>query len=58
MRELATLLREYPGEAPVLLMLDREAGPQTLRFGPQFKVQPDGDFFAEVKALLGESAVL
>jgi DNA polymerase-3 subunit alpha len=57
-RELASLLREYPGEAPVLLMLDRAAGPQTLQFGPQFKVTPDGDFFAEVKALLGESAVL
>jgi len=57
-RELASLLREYPGEAPVLLMLDRAAGPQTLQFGPEFKVTPDGDFFAEVKALLGESAVL
>jgi DNA polymerase III subunit alpha len=57
-RELASLLREYPGEAPVLVLLDRAAGPQTLQFGPQFKVQPDGDFFAEVKALLGESAVL
>jgi DNA polymerase-3 subunit alpha len=57
-RELASLLREYPGEAPVLVLLDRAAGPQTLQFGPEFKVHPDGDFFAEVKALLGESAVL
>jgi hypothetical protein len=57
-RELASLLREYPGEAPVLVLLDRASGPQTLQFGSDFKVHPDGDFFAEVKALLGESAVL
>jgi DNA polymerase III subunit alpha len=57
-RELASLLREYPGDAPVLVLLDRASGPQTLQFGPHFKVHPDGDFFAEVKALLGESAVL
>ena len=27
------------------------------QFGPSFKVQPVPDFFAEVKALLGEAAV-
>jgi DNA polymerase-3 subunit alpha len=57
-RELAALLKDFPGESPVLVRLDRTEGPQTLQFGPEFKVRPDGDFYAEVKALLGESAVL
>jgi DNA polymerase-3 subunit alpha len=57
-RELAALLKDFPGDSPVLVRLDRAAGPQTLQFGPGFKVQPDGDFYAEVKALLGESSVL
>jgi DNA polymerase-3 subunit alpha len=57
-RELAALLKDFPGDSPVLVRLDRATGPQTLRFGPAFTVRPDGDFYAEVKALLGESAVL
>ena len=32
-------------------------GPLVLRLGPRFCVQPDGDFYAEVRALLGESAL-
>jgi hypothetical protein len=27
-------------------------------FGPRFRVQPAPDFYAEVRALLGESALL
>jgi DNA polymerase-3 subunit alpha len=57
-RELATVLKDFPGESPVLLTLVKSDGPHTLQFGPEFKVQPAPDFFAEVKALLGESAVL
>jgi hypothetical protein len=33
-------------------------GSQLLRLGPQFRVQPDADFLAEVRALLGESALV
>ena len=32
-------------------------GPATLEFGPDYRVRPEPDFFAEVKALLGEAAV-
>jgi len=56
-RELAGLVREYPGEAAVLLALETSQGPRRLAFGPSHRVQPVPDFFAEVKALLGEAAV-
>jgi len=56
-RELAGLVREYPGEAAVVLALQTSGGPKKLAFGPEYKVQPVPDFFAEVKALLGEAAV-
>ena len=35
----------------------RPMGPRMLAFGPDFRVRPEPDFFAEVKALLGEAAV-
>jgi len=56
-RELASLVRDYQGEARVVLTLETSEGPQTLALGPEYRVQPVPDFFAEVKALLGESAV-
>ena len=55
--ELATLLRDFPGESPVLVDCVTSQGPVVLRLGPQFRVQPDPDFYAEVRALLGESAL-
>jgi DNA polymerase-3 subunit alpha len=57
-RELASLVKDFPGEAPVLVALETSAGPRMLAFGPQYRVRPVPDFFAEVKALLGEAAVL
>jgi len=56
--ELKALIGEHPGDAPVMLEVHTSEGPKTLRFGPEFRVRPDGDFFAEAKALLGEAAVL
>jgi DNA polymerase III subunit alpha len=56
-RELAGLLREYPGEAAVVAAIETSTGPLTLAFGPDFRVRPEPDFFAEVKSLLGEAAV-
>ena len=56
-RELAGVVRDFPGEAPVVVALETSAGPRTLAFGPAYRVQPVPDFFAEVKALLGEAAV-
>jgi len=57
-RELAALVREYPGEAPVVVALQTSAGPKTLQLGNDYRVQPVPDFFAEAKALLGEAAVV
>jgi DNA polymerase-3 subunit alpha len=58
LRELAGLLRDYPGDAAVFVAMQTSGGAKTYEFGPQFKVKPVPDFFAEVKALLGESAVV
>jgi DNA polymerase-3 subunit alpha len=56
-RELAALVKDFPGEAPVFVDLVTSMGPKLLELGPNYRVQPVPDFFAEVKALLGEAAV-
>ena len=56
-RDLAEVVRGFPGESPVIVALDTSDGPRTLQFGPEYRVRPEPDFFAEVKALLGETAV-
>src|SRR4051812_45220370 len=56
-RELAALVKDFPGEAPVFVDLITSMGPKLLELGPGYRVQPVPDFFAEVKALLGEAAV-
>ena len=56
-RELAVLLRDFPGEAPVFLAMEMDEGPRVLELGPGYRVAPNPDFFAEVKALLGEAAL-
>jgi DNA polymerase-3 subunit alpha len=56
-RELAAVVREFPGEAPVVLDLVTSEGARTFQFGTGYRVKPEPDFFAEVKALLGEAAI-
>jgi DNA polymerase-3 subunit alpha len=56
-RELAELLKHFPGEAPVTATVVTSSGPLTLAFGPDYKVRPEPDLFAEVKTLLGEAAI-
>jgi len=56
-RELAELLRDFPGESPVLVDCVTSQGPRLLRLGPKFRVQPDADFYAEVRTLLGEASL-
>jgi DNA polymerase-3 subunit alpha len=56
-RELASLVKDYEGEAPVVIALDTSGGPKRLVLGPGYRVRPVPDFFAEAKALLGEAAV-
>jgi len=55
--DLAEVVRGFPGESPIIVALDTSLGPRTLQLGPEFRVRPEPDFFAEVKALLGEAAV-
>jgi DNA polymerase-3 subunit alpha len=55
--ELAILLRGYPGDSPVLVDCVTSDGAKLYRLGPKYTVQPDPDFYAEVRALLGESAL-
>ena len=57
-RELALLVKEFPGESPVYVSLETSVGPRTLALGPGYRVRPDSDFLAEAKALLGEAAVV
>ncbi|HEX4747079.1 MAG TPA: DNA polymerase III subunit alpha, partial [Gaiellaceae bacterium] len=57
-RELATLVADFPGEAPIYLALETSLGERTLALGPEYRVKPEADFFAEVRALLGESCVV
>jgi len=56
-RELAELVRDFPGQIPVIVAMETSEGEKTLTLGPQFRVDPVPDFLAEAKALLGEAAV-
>ncbi len=56
-RELAELLKHFPGEAPVTATVETSSGPLRLEFGPDYRVRPEPDLFAEVKTLLGEAAI-
>jgi DNA polymerase III subunit alpha len=56
-RELAALLRDFPGEAPVFVEIESETSFRRLELGAGYRVAPDSDFFAEVRHLLGEGAV-
>jgi DNA polymerase-3 subunit alpha len=55
--ELAAVLRDFPGDSRVLADLVTSEGTVVYEFGSQYCVKPVPDFFAEVKALLGETAV-
>src|SRR5436309_4174202 len=57
-RELAALVRDFPGDSRVHVLLQMTEGTKELVLGPEYKVKPVADFFAEAKALLGEAAVL
>jgi DNA polymerase-3 subunit alpha len=57
-RELAALVREFPGESPVYVSLETSSGSRMLALGPEHRVRPDSDFLAEARALLGETSVV
>jgi DNA polymerase III subunit alpha len=56
-RSLASVVREFPGEIPVLVAISTSQGETTLALGPDYRVKPEPDFFAEIKSLLGEAAI-
>ena len=56
-RELAAMIRDFPGESPVYVDCITSQGPRVYALGPKFRVEPEADFYAEVKALLGEAAL-
>jgi DNA polymerase III subunit alpha len=55
--ELAHVVRDFPGEAQVYVDLVTSLGPKLLELGPDYRVDPQPDFFASVRTLLGEAAV-
>jgi DNA polymerase-3 subunit alpha len=58
LRDLAHLVKDFPGESPVFVALETSMGPKTYALGPQYRVKPDSDFLAEAKSLLGEAAIV
>jgi len=56
-RSLAGVVKEFPGEIPVVVAIATSQGETTLALGPDYRVKPEPDFFAEVKSLLGEAAI-
>jgi DNA polymerase-3 subunit alpha len=58
LRDLAHLVKDFPGESPVFVSMETSLGPKTYALGPQYRVKPDSDFLAEAKSLLGEAAIL
>jgi DNA polymerase-3 subunit alpha len=56
-RDLSHVVKDFPGEAKVVLAVETSDGMKTLELGPGYRVAPVPDFYAEVKALLGEAAV-
>ncbi|HUH16139.1 MAG TPA: DNA polymerase III subunit alpha, partial [Gaiellaceae bacterium] len=57
-RDLAHLVKDYPGDSPVYVALETSLGPKTLALGPQYRVAIGTDFITEARTLLGADAVL
>ncbi len=56
--DLHHLVREFPGETPVVLELATSRGPRRLRLGSEYRVKAEPQFFAEVRALIGEASLV
>jgi DNA polymerase-3 subunit alpha len=57
-RELAAVIRDFPGESRVIVDCLTSQGSVLYAFGSRYRVEPAPDFYAEVRALLGESALV
>jgi DNA polymerase III subunit alpha len=56
-RDLAHLVKDYPGPSRVLVQLQTSTGPKTLALGPEYRVAIDTDFLTEARTLLGADAI-
>jgi DNA polymerase-3 subunit alpha len=56
-RDLAHLVKDYPGPSRVLVQLQTSTGPKTLALGPEYRVAIDTDFLTEARHLLGADAI-
>jgi DNA polymerase-3 subunit alpha len=56
-RELGTVVQQFPGEALVYVDVVTSYGEKKLELGDHHRVNPVPDFFAEVRSLLGAAAV-
>jgi DNA polymerase III subunit alpha len=56
--ELARIIKEFPGEASVVMEVATDEGERVLRLGPGYKVRPASDFFSEVRVLGGEAQLV
>ena len=57
-RDLAHLVKDYPGPSRVLVALETSLGPKTLALGPGYTVKIDTDFLTEARTLLGADAIV
>jgi DNA polymerase-3 subunit alpha len=57
LRELAELVKGYPGESPVYVAMETSLGPKTYALGPKYRVAIDTDFLTEARTLLGADAI-
>jgi DNA polymerase-3 subunit alpha len=55
--QLRDLLADFPGDSQVYADCVTSQGKVIVAFGPKYRVSPAPDFYAEVRALLGESAL-
>jgi len=57
LEDLKTIISHFPGPCPVEVQVVTPREKQRLRFGKDFRVDPQTSLFAELKVLLGEAAV-
>jgi len=55
--QLRDLLQDFPGDSQVFADCVTSQGKVVVAFGAKYRVTPAPDFYAEVRALLGESAL-
>jgi DNA polymerase-3 subunit alpha len=55
---LRAALQNHPGAAPVYLHMTSENGEKVVRLGEDHRVEPRSSLFAELRELLGPSAVM